>query len=631
MKYGFVKTAAATPFISVAAPSENSKEIIKLIEEASENNVEVLVFPELCVTGYTCGELFLSEVLMHSVNESLVDICRATLGKQALTFVGSPIYACGKLYSCAVVFQDGQVLGVVPKMYLPSYSEFYELRYFTPGKNVSAVIEICGQLTPFGTNVIFAARNNSSLKVAVEICEDMFVIFPPSNFHAQAGASIIVNLSASNELIGKSDYRKVLIKSQSGRLFTGYIYASAGSGESVSDMIFSGHRIIAENGKILKESRLFETGLTICEIDLGRIMYERRRLNVFQFTPSTKYRTIEFNFADEGVDIVRYISPWPFIPEDSRSMSDLAEFILQLQSRALAERLKFTGLNAVIGISGGLDSCLAFLAVVRAYKILGKNKKSIVAVTMPGPGTSIQTVQNVLSLENMIGIHIRKIPILSSVEKHLEDINHMDRMDTVYENAQARERMQILMDIANAENGLVIGTSDLSESALGWCTYNGDHISMYAVNSSIPKTLVKYLVSYEAKRVEEYKETLYAILNTEISPELLPLTDGKIAQKTENIIGPYELHDFFLYYTVRFGQSPDKTLMLACKAFRGKYDVEEVEKYLKIFIKRFFANQFKRNCVPDGIKVGTISLSPRGDWRMATESSAKEWEAMLNN
>jgi len=626
MKYEFVKTAAATPFIKVAAPSENSIEIIKLIEEANENDVEILVFPELCVTGYTCGELFLSEVLIHSVNESLVNICKATIGKQTLTFVGAPIYTSGKVYSCAVVFQDGQVLGVVPKIYLPSYSEFYELRYFTSGKNVSVTIEICGKTVPFGTNIIFMAKSNPNLKVAAEICEDMFVIFPPSSFHAQAGASIIVNLSASNELVGKSDYRKILIKSQSGRLSTGYVYASAGCGESVSDIIFSGHRIIAENGKILKESVLFEIGLTVCEIDLGRIMYERRRLNVFQFASNTKYRTIEFNFTEYGINIVRHISPWPFIPEDSKSISDRAELVLQLQSRALAERLKFTGLDAVIGISGGLDSCLAFLVVLRTYKILVRNKKNVIAVTMPGPGTSQQTVKNVLSLENMSGVHIRKIPILSSVKKHLKDIEHRDGRNIVYENAQARERMQILMDIANAENGLVIGTGDLSESALGWCTYNGDHISMYAVNSSIPKTLVKHLVSYEAKRVEEYKKTLYAILNTEISPELLPLIDGKITQKTENIIGPYELHDFFLYYTVRFGQSPDKTLMLACKAFKEKYDAEVIEKFLKIFLKRFFANQFKRNCVPDGVKVGTISLSPRGDWRMATESSAKEWD-----
>ncbi|MDR0800706.1 MAG: NAD(+) synthase [Endomicrobium sp.] len=624
MKYGFIKVASATPHISVANPSANVEEIIKLMEQADACGVELLVFPELCVTGYTCGELFLSDVLLRSVSAALGKICEATVGKKALVFVGSPVWNKAKLYSCAVAFQNGKVLGVVPKTALPTYSEFYELRHFASGRDILGSVKLCGQSAPFGTNIIFAAENNDSVKIAAEICEDMFIISPPSNRHAQAGASIIVNLSASNELIGKSDYRRTLIKSQSGRLSAGYIYASAGSGESVSDIIFSGLRVIAENGEILTESRLFESGFTMCEIDTQKLAYERRRLNVFE-TVSNGYCTVEFSFDETGVELARRISPLPFVPDDFKSVSSRAELILQMQSRALAERLKLTGFNAVIGVSGGLDSCLALLAILRSYEILGRSKKDIIAVTMPGPGTSVKTVENVSGLAEAFGIQIRKIPIMDAVEKHLKDIKHNGKKDTAYENAQARERTQILMDIANAERGLVVGTGDLSENALGWCTYNGDHMSMYAVNSSVPKTLVKYLVSYESERVEKYKKALLSVLNTEISPELLPSDKGEISQKTEDIIGPYELHDFFLYYTVRFGQRPDKTLMLAVKAFEGKYNREEIKKYLSVFIRRFFSSQFKRNCVPDGVKIGTISLSPRGDWRMATESSAEEW------
>jgi NAD+ synthase (glutamine-hydrolysing) len=624
MNYGFVKTAAVTPHITVADPSANAVEIIKLIKQANKSCIELLVFPELCVSGYTCGELFLSDVLIQSVNDSLNTICKATKGNQTLVFVGSPIWQNSKLYSCAVAFQNGKILGVIPKTALPAYSEFYELRHFISGKNVTGTVKLCGQNVPFGTDIIFAAKNNDNVKVAVEICEDMFIVSPPSNRHAQAEASIIVNLSASNELIGKSDYRKTLIKSQSGRLSAGYVYASAGNGESVSDIIFSGHRIIAENGEILIESSLFDSGMTICEIDTQKLAYERRRLNVFE-TDSSGYRIVEFNFNETDITLTRDISPLPFVPNDSKTVYARAEFILQIQSKALAERLQLKNFNAVIGISGGLDSTLALLVIVRSYNLLNKDIKNIIAVTMPGPGTSIKTLNNVSNLEKALGIKIRNIRIDNAVETHLKDIKHNGIKDIAYENTQARERTQILMDIANSENGLVIGTGDLSEIALGWCTYNGDHMSMYTVNSSVPKTLVKHLVSYEAERVTKYKKTLTDILNTEVSPELLPSKSGKISQKTEDIIGPYELHDFFLYYTIRFGQKPDKTLMLATKAFKGKYSSEEIKKHLKTFIKRFFSSQFKRNCMPDGIKIGTISLSPRGDWRMATESSANEW------
>ncbi|MDR3195574.1 MAG: NAD(+) synthase [Endomicrobium sp.] len=624
MKYGFVKIAAATTNVIAANPQENASEIVKLIKQANASLVELLVFPELCVSGYTCGELFLSDVLKESVYKALDIIRKSTVGKKSLIFVGSPIWREGKLYSCAVAFQNGKILGVVPKTYLPSYSEFYELRHFTSGKNISSFIKLCGQNVPFRTNIIFSAKNNENIKISAEICEDMFTVSPPSNNHAQAGATVIANLSASNELIGKSDYRRTLIKAQSGRLSCGYVYASAGSSESVSDIIFSGHRIIAENGVILTEGGLFKEGLTISEIDTERLAYERRRLNVFE-TNSEGYLNVEFDFNETGESLTRFVSPSPFVPNDTASLSNRAELILKIQSQALAERLKFTGLNAVIGISGGLDSTLALLVILRSYEILGKDKKDIIAVTMPGHGTSERTLKNVEKLTKSVNVHIREISITESVDKHLKDIKHKGSKDVTYENAQARERTQILMDIANAENGYVIGTGDLSENALGWCTYNGDHMSMYAVNSSVPKTLVKHLVSYESQRVKKYKEALMDILNTDISPELLPLKYGKIFQKTEDIIGPYELHDFFLYYTVRFGQKPEKTLFLATKAFNKTYSKENIKKHFRTFLKRFFFSQFKRNCCPDGIKIGTISLSPRGDWRMPTESSAAAW------
>jgi NAD+ synthase (glutamine-hydrolysing) len=628
MKFGLVKVAAATPYVHIADPLENSKEIIKLINKASACNVEVLVFPELCITGYTCGELFLSDVVVRSVNNALYDICKSTLGKKTLVFVGSPVWVNSKLYSCAIALQNGKILGVVPKTYLPAYSEFYEPRYFTSGENISSQINICGQDCFLGTDIIFVSENNESVKIAVEICEDMFVAIPPSSRHAKAGASIIANLSASNELIGKSDYRKTLIKAQSGRLSCGYVYASTGNGESVSDIIFSGHLIIAENGEIIKESPLFKTDLIISEIDTQRLEYERRKLNIFK-TDVVSYKIVKFDFDNKNINLTRKIHPLPFVPDDCNCLSNRAELILQMQSQALAQRLKFTNLNAVVGVSGGLDSALALLVILRSYKLLKRNLKDIIAVTMPGPGTSKRTLKNVYDISIALGVKIREISIIDALNKHLEDIKHNGIKNIAYENAQARERMQILMDIANNEKGLVVGTGDLSENALGWCTYNGDHMSMYAVNASIPKTLVKYLVSYESQRVKEYQKVLANILNTEITPELLPSKNGKILQKTESIVGPYELCDFFLYYTVRFGQSPDKTLFLASNAFSKKYNKKEIKMYLINFIERFFSNQFKRNCMPDGIKVGTVSLSPRGDWRMPSEAIKEQWLSSL--
>ncbi|MDR3049521.1 MAG: NAD(+) synthase [Elusimicrobiota bacterium] len=624
MKYGFIKTAAATPKISLANPANNAKEIIKLINKASLLGIELLVFPEMSITGYTCGELFLSSPLIKETLAAIESVRKASINKKTLIFIGAPLLFKSKLYSCAIALQKGKILGVIPKTALPAYNEFYEPRHFKPGVKLDDIIDLSGQKAVIAANILFQASNDESVKIAAEICEDMFIANPPSIKHAQAGALIIVNLSASNEIIGKSDYRRTLINAQSGRLSCAYVYASAGEGESVSDIIFSGHRIISENGSILNESPLFDTGLTISEIDISRLAYERRKLNVYK-TNDKGYHKVNFDFYDGDLSFERKFSPTPFVPSDKESVAKRAELILQMQSYSLAARLKKTGLDAVVGISGGLDSCLALLVILRAYEILKRKKENIIVVTMPGFGTSVQTLKNVEKLQKAVHIKIKEIPISKAVISHLKDIGHKGGKDIVYENAQARERTQILMDIANAQKGLVIGTGDLSENALGWCTYSGDHISMYGVNSSVPKTLVKYLVSYEANRVAQYKDALTDILNTEISPELLPSKKGKISQKTEDIIGPYELHDFFLYYTVRFGQSSQKTMRLASEAFKGRYKKQEIEKWFAVFIKRFFRNQFKRNCWTDGVKIGTISLSPRGDWRMPSEADETLW------
>ncbi|MDR1696569.1 MAG: NAD(+) synthase [Endomicrobium sp.] len=619
MKHGFVKVAAAVPEITVANPSANAAEIIKLIKKADAAGAEVLVFPELCVTGYTCGDLFLSSALKKSSLEAIEKIVNFSKKAELLFFIGTPVRHRGRLFSCAIAVQKGKILGIVPKTAVTGS--------FSSGETAGEYddIKILGQNVPFGTDLIFTADENSDISVAAEIGEDMFMPAPPSIRHAQEGAAIMVNLAASTELAGKSDYIKTLIKACSGRLAAGYVYASAGKGESVSDALFSGRRIIAENGEIISESGLYETGLTICEIDTEKLGKERIGTNfIYSENEESGYRFIPFQCfpKKKSADFVRVFSSHPFIPQD---ISQRAELILQIQSKALAARLKFTGLNAVIGVSGGLDSCLALLVILRSYEILGKDKKDVIAVTMPGLGTSKKTLKNVEYLSKALGIGIRNIPITDAVNAHLKDISHKGVKDTAYENAQARERTQILMDIANAEKGLVTGTGDLSEIALGWNTYNGDHMSMYSVNCTVPKTLVKHLISYEGNRVPGYKKALAGILNTEISPELLPAKNGKILQKTENIIGPYELHDFFLYYTVRFGFCPEKILFLAEKAFSGKYKREKIKRTFTVFIKRFFANQFKRNCVPDGVKAGSVSLSPRGDWQMPAEGNAGGW------
>jgi NAD+ synthase (glutamine-hydrolysing) len=624
MKYDFIKVAAITPDIKLANPQANAIEIVNLISQAQSLGAELIVFPEMCISGYTCGELFLSETLIQACLKAIDHILKASIKNKALIFVGAPLLFKSKLYSCAIAIQKGKILGIVPKTALPGYGEFYEPRHFNSGKDIDDTFEISDQKVFFSPKIIFQAANNKNVQIAIEICEDMFIANPPSINHSKAGATIIANLSASNEIIAKSDYRKTLIQAQSGRLACAYVYASAGLGESVSDMIFSGHRIIAENAVLLSESKIFESGITIADIDSARLSFERRRLNVFE-TDDSGYHKVLFDFDDKDISLSRQFSPLPFVPLDKDGLKTRAELILQMQSNALAQRLKQTNLDAVIGLSGGLDSTLALLVIIRAYELLGRKKQNIIAITMPGPGTSDKTLSNVFALSKAFQIPLQNIPISKSIESHLADISHKGKQDIAYENAQARERTQILMDIANAQNGLVIGSGDLSEIALGWCTYNGDHMSMYGVNSSVPKTLVKHLVSYEASRVEKYNQALNAVLNTEISPELLPHKNGKISQKTEEIIGPYELHDFFLYYYLRFGQSPQKTLFLAQKAFEGKYKNPEIKKWLKVFIDRFFKNQFKRNCMPDGVKIGSVSLSPRSDWRMPSEAQEKIW------
>lgn len=626
MKNGFLKAASASPEIKLANPPSNAEEIIKIINKAHSSGIELLVFPEMCISGYTCGELFLSDSLIKESIAAIQKISLSLKNKEMLVFIGAPMLFNGKLYSCAVSLQGGNILGIVPKTAIPGYGEFYEPRHFSSGKGIDGKIIIDGKEIPFSADLIFKDAENESIKIAAEICEDLFIPDPPSIKHAKAGASIIVNLSASNEVIGKSSYRKTLIKAQSGRLSCAYIYASAGKGESVSDLIFSAHRIIAENGVILAEGKLFESGITVMDIDIQRLMFERRRLNVFE-TEICAHKMIDVHFSENPKMVLdRKFSQTPFVPDRKEIISQRAEIILQMQSRALADRLERTKTEAVIGVSGGLDSCLALLVIVRSYEILKRDRRGIIAVTMPGPGTSVKTLSNVSKLAEALEIKIDEIPILDAVERHLKDIKHSGNKDIVYENAQARERSQILMDLANDRGGIVVGTGDLSEIALGWNTYNGDHISMYGVNASIPKTLVKYLVSNEAQRVEKYREVLNDILNTEISPELLPAKNGSISQKTEDIIGRYILHDFFLYYFVRFGKNPKDIFFLAQEAFKGVFPKSQIEKTLQIFINRFFKNQFKRNCFPDGIKVGTISLSPRGDWRMPSEACEDIWQ-----
>ena len=634
MIHGFIKTAAVTPKVQVADPEGNAREIIRLAKEAAGNGAKIIVFPELCITGYTCGDLFLQELLLESAKEALLQIIRETRELDALIFAGLPWEKEGKLYNAAAVFQGGKLLGLVPKTCIPNYGEFYELRHFARGsQEADAVWTDSGDgerdYIPFGTRLLFTCEEMPGLAVAAEICEDVWVPDPPSIHHALAGATVIVNCSASDETTGKDAYREALISGQSARLVCGYIYANAGEGESSQDLVFGGHNLIAENGKILSRSARFKNETIYADLDIARIVGERRRMTTFFSRTDAVYTEIGFHLNKEETKLSRFIDPAPFVPDDSQDRQKRCEEIFAIQYMGLKKRLEHTcSRTAVVGISGGLDSTLALLVAVRAFDSLGLPRKGILGVTMPCFGTTDRTYRNACELVRKLGGTLREVDIREAVTTHFRDIGHDPEVhDVTYENSQARERTQVLMDLANQSGGLVIGTGDMSELALGWATYNGDHMSMYGVNAGVPKTLVRHLVRYYADTCgdPELAATLLDVLDTPVSPELLPPKDGVIAQKTEDLVGPYELHDFFLYYVLRFGFTPSKIYRLARLAFAGVYGDDTILKWLKIFYRRFFTQQFKRSCLPDGPKVGSVAVSPRGDLRMPSDASAAIW------
>lgn len=636
MKDGFICVAAGTPKIRVADCRHNAEQIFTMMREADKQGVKILALPELCLTGYTCGDLFLQDTLLEGAAEGLRTILEATRHLEVLTALGMPVRAGGKLFNCAVVIQKGEILAVAPKTYLPNYGEFYEKRWFESGEGLDGHMSVslpaadsATTYTGLGQSIIDCPAV-PGLKVGVEICEDLWAPDPPSRRLAEAGATVILNLSASNEVVGKAAYRRQLVVGQSGRLCCGYVYADAGEGESTTDLVFAGHNMIAENGAMLAESR-FTAGLTIADIDVQRLTYERRRLTPFPALRDTGLCWSEAEFTPCVTKIRRYVSPTPFIPENAADRAGRCEEILIIAALGLKKRLEHTGARtAVVGLSGGLDSTLALLVTALAMGMLHRPASDIVAVTMPCFGTTDRTKNNAVLLAERMGAALRTIPIGDTVRSHFRDIGHdPDVHDVTYENAQARERTQVLMDVANETGGLVIGTGDLSELALGWATYNGDHMSMYGVNASIPKTLVRHLVDYAArdnlKKDEELTHVLEDILDTPVSPELLPAVQGQIVQRTEDLVGPYELHDFFLYYALRWGFGPRKILRLAELAFHRAYSREVILKWLKSFYRRFFVQQFKRSCLPDGPKVGSVALSPRGDWRMPSDAAARLW------
>ena len=634
MIHGFIKTAAVTPKVQVADPEGNAREIIRLAKEAAGNGAKIIVFPELCITGYTCGDLFLQELLLESAKEALLQIIRETRELDALIFAGLPWEKEGKLYNVAAVFQGGKLLGLVPKTCIPNYGEFYELRHFARGnQEADAVWTDSGDgerdYIPFGTRLLFTCEEMPGLAVAAEICEDVWVPDPPSIHHALAGATVIVNCSASDETTGKDAYREALISGQSARLVCGYIYANAGEGESSQDLVFGGHNLIAENGKILSRSARFKNETIYADLDIARIVGERRRMTTFFSRTDAVYTEIGFHLNKEETKLSRFIDPAPFVPDDSQDRQKRCEEIFAIQYMGLKKRLEHTcSRTAVVGISGGLDSTLALLVAVRAFDSLGLPRKGILGVTMPCFGTTDRTYRNACELVRKLGGTLREVDIREAVTTHFRDIGHDPEVhDVTYENSQARERTQVLMDLANQSGGLVIGTGDMSELALGWATYNGDHMSMYGVNAGVPKTLVRHLVRYYADTCgdPELAATLLDVLDTPVSPELLPPKDGVIAQKTEDLVGPYELHDFFLYYVLRFGFTPSKIYRLARLAFAGVYGDDTILKWLKTFYRRFFTQQFKRSCLPDGPKVGSVTVSPRGDLRMPSDASAAIW------
>ena len=629
MRQGFIKVAAVTVDIRVADVWHNCEEICKRMKEAEKAGAKIIVFPELCLTGYTCSDLFTQDILLKEVRKALAKIAEETRHTEALVFVGLPLAVDGELYNVAAALNDGKILGFTTKTFLPNYGEFYEMRQFRQGPKKARLISYEGEEILFGPQILYQAAEMDELVVSAEICEDVWSPVPPSIEAAREGAVILVNCSASDETIGKDSYREELIKGQSARLIAGYVYANAGDGESTTDVVFGGHNIIAENGTILKEAKRFANEMIVSEIDVFRLLSERRKNTTFQTTEERRLPKVVFHISMEETELTRDFAQTPFVPQNMAEREKRCEEILMIQAMGLKKRLVHThSRTAVVGISGGLDSTLALLVTAKAFDMAGKDRKDIIAVTMPCFGTTDRTYQNACLMSKKLGATLKEVPIADAVHVHFHDIGHDEAVhDVTYENSQARERTQVLMDIANQEWGMVIGTGDMSELALGWATYNGDHMSMYGVNASVPKTLVRHLVQYYADTCEdqELKAVLLDVLDTPVSPELLPPKDGEIAQKTEDLVGPYELHDFYLYYVLRFGFEPSKIYRLAKLAFEGTYDSETIMKWLKTFYRRFFAQQFKRSCLPDGPKIGTVALSPRGDWRMPSDACVAVW------
>ena len=630
MQDGFVKIAAATPDLRVADCAYNASEIVKQAKQAAAKGAHLVVFPELCLTGYTCGDLFLQRTLLDGALAALDTVRRETAELNAAVVVGLPLVQQGKLFNVAAVLCGGKIEGVVPKQFIPNYSEFYEARHFVSGAGVPfQTISLLGQDTLFagGEPLVFQCADMPEFTLGVEICEDLWVADPPSTRLAQAGATVIVNLSASDEIIGKASYRRDLVRQQSARLLCAYLYADAGFGESTQDLVFAGHDLIAENGALLAESKLFDRGIIYADIDMQRLTHERRRMNTFVTEQNPMVAALPVRPGENDLTDRRFPRT-PFVPASKALRDERCEEILSLQATGLATRLRHThAKTAVVGLSGGLDSTLALIVLVHAFDMLGLDRKGILAVTMPCFGTTARTKGNAEKLADAYGVTLQTVDIKAAVDQHFSDIGQSkDDLSVTFENGQARMRTLVLMNLANKTGGMVVGTGDLSELALGWATYNGDHMSMYGVNASIPKTLVRYLVAYEADRtMGELSDVLYDVLDTPVSPELLPPKDGEISQKTEDLVGPYELHDFFLYYMLRFGYPPRKIYRIARKTFAGAYDDATIKKWLVTFIRRFFTQQFKRSCLPDGPKVGTVTLSPRGDWRMPSDACAALW------
>ena len=636
MRHGFVKVACCTPKCKVANVEENVNQILEQMMLADQEHCKIVVFPELSVTSYSCGELFSQEILIKHAEEGMKKLIIKSVGMEPLFFVGMPMEYNNGLYNVAVAFSKGKILAVIPKTFLPNYNEFYEARYFRRVQNQPIQISWLEQEHIwFGSEVLIRIPQVKGLVIGAEICEDLWTPCPPSNYHALAGATLIVNLSASDEITGKADYRRSLVMNQSARLSAAYLYASQGEGESTSDLVYGGHCLIGENGILLAETKPFESQMTISEIDISRLCHERRKSSTFQEAVQkenekiSNYVYVDCNMHELQTSLTRMVDPHPFVPKNDDIRNQRCHEILSIQANGLKKRLEHTkSKSAVIGISGGLDSTLALIVTARAFDLLQIPRSQILAVTMPGFGTTDRTYQNSLEMIRQFQATLQEINICDAVQIHFRDIGHDPEIhDVTYENSQARERTQILMDLANKTGGMVIGTGDMSELALGWATYNGDHMSMYGVNVSIPKTLVRHLVHYYADECDNDKlrDVLYDVLDTPVSPELLPPTEGQISQKTEELVGPYELHDFFMYYVLRFGFEPEKIYRLCKLAFQGQYEDTEIKKWLSTFYRRFFSQQFKRSCLPDGPKVGTVAVSPRGDLRMPSDADGTMW------